>query len=148
MMPRLAKPKKPRAALKPIIEGSCSVALQTALLPRDRRRRTAMCFIEIRAGTGGDESALFAADLARMYLRFAERRRLEERGHVGKRQRPRRLQGNRLSRSTAIRCYAQLKFESGGHRVQRVPVTETQGRIHTSACTVAVHCPSLTKRKS
>jgi peptide chain release factor 1 len=110
--------------------------LQTALLPRDPDdARNA--FLEIRAGTGGDESALFAADLARMYLRHCERRgwraevlseSLSELG--GYKELVLRIEGDDV--------YARLKFESGGHRVQRVPATETQGRIHTSACTVAV----------
>ncbi len=110
--------------------------LQTALLPRDPDdERNA--FLEIRAGTGGDESALFAADLARMYLRHAERRgwrselmseSLSDLG--GYKEVVFRIEGDAV--------YAELKFESGGHRVQRVPTTETQGRIHTSACTVAV----------
>ena len=110
--------------------------LQTALLPRDPDdARNA--FLEIRAGTGGDESALFAADLARMYLRHGERRGwkselLSESGSDlgGYKEVVLRIEGDDV--------YARLKFESGGHRVQRVPVTETQGRIHTSACTVAV----------
>ncbi len=110
--------------------------LQTALLPRDPDdARNA--FLEVRAGTGGDESALFAADLVRMYLRFAERRgwRVEVMSESlsdlgGYRECVLRVEGDD--------AYAQLKFESGGHRVQRVPTTETQGRIHTSACTVAV----------
>jgi peptide chain release factor 1 len=112
------------------------IALQTALLPRDPDdARNA--FVEIRAGTGGDESALFAADLARMYLRHCERRGWKSE-----------LMSESVSdlggyKEVVIRIegddvYARLKFESGGHRVQRVPVTETQGRIHTSACTVAV----------
>jgi peptide chain release factor 1 len=110
--------------------------LQTALLPRDPDdARNA--FIEIRAGTGGDESALFAGDLARMYLRHCERRgwksevmseSVSDLG--GYKEVVIRVEGDDV--------YARLKFESGGHRVQRVPVTETQGRIHTSACTVAV----------
>lgn len=110
--------------------------LQTALLPRDADdERNA--FLEIRAGTGGDESALFAADLARMYLRFAETQgwrcevmseNLSDLG--GYKEAVFRLEGAGV--------YGKLKFESGGHRVQRVPTTETQGRIHTSACTVAV----------
>ena len=110
--------------------------LQTALLPRDPDdARNA--FIEIRAGTGGDESALFAADLARMYLRHCERRgwksevmseSLSDLG--GYKEAVLRIEGDDV--------YARLKFESGGHRVQRVPATESQGRIHTSACTVAV----------
>jgi peptide chain release factor 1 len=110
--------------------------VQTALLPRDPDDSRNV-FLEIRAGTGGDESALFAADLARMYLRFAERRRwktevlsesLSDLG--GYKELVVRIEGDDV--------YAALKFESGGHRVQRVPQTETQGRIHTSACTVAV----------
>ena len=110
--------------------------LQTALLPRDPDDdRNA--FLEIRAGTGGDESALFAGDLARMYLRYCERQgwRTEilsqsdaELG--GYKELVLRIEGDRV--------YEQLRFESGGHRVQRVPATESQGRIHTSACTVAV----------
>jgi len=110
--------------------------LQTALLPRDPDdERNA--FLEIRAGTGGDESALFAADLARMYLRHCERRgwkselMSESNSDLGGyKEVVLRIEGDDV--------YARLKFESGGHRVQRVPVTETQGRIHTSACTVAV----------
>jgi peptide chain release factor 1 len=110
--------------------------LQTALLPRDPDdARNA--FVEIRAGTGGDESALFAADLARMYLRHCERRgwRAEVMSESvsdlgGYKEVVFRIEGDNV--------YAHLKFESGGHRVQRVPTTETQGRIHTSACTVAV----------
>jgi peptide chain release factor 1 len=110
--------------------------LQTALLPRDPDDERP-AFLEIRAGTGGDESALFAGDLARMYLRHAERHgwRTEivsasaaELG--GYKELVLRVDG------TAV--YGDLRFESGGHRVQRVPVTESQGRIHTSACTVAV----------
>lgn len=110
--------------------------LQTALLPRDPDDgRNA--FVEIRAGTGGDESALFAADLLRMYLRYAERQgwRTELMSESmsdlgGYKEAVVRVEGDDV--------YARLRFESGGHRVQRVPVTETQGRIHTSACTVAV----------
>ncbi len=110
--------------------------LHSALIPRDPDDERA-AFVEIRAGTGGDESAIFAGELARMYLRYFER------------------QGWRtevLSESTAElggykelvlrvdgeQVYGRLRFESGGHRVQRVPSTESQGRIHTSACTVAV----------
>jgi peptide chain release factor 1 len=110
--------------------------LQRALLPRDPDdARNA--FLEIRAGTGGDESALFAGDLARMYLRHCERRgwRTELLSES-----PSELGGYKelVVRVEGDDVYARLKFESGGHRVQRVPVTETQGRIHTSACTVAV----------
>ncbi len=114
--------------------------LQTALLPKDPDdARNA--FVEIRAGTGGDESALFAADLTRMYTRFAERQgwRCEvmsasESDLGGYKDIVLRFEGT----SASANVYGQLKFESGGHRVQRVPATETQGRIHTSACTVAV----------
>jgi peptide chain release factor 1 len=110
--------------------------LQAALLPRDPDdARNA--FLEIRAGTGGDESALFAADLARMYLRHAERRgwKVEVMSESvsdlgGYKEVVFRIEGDAV--------YGRLRFESGGHRVQRVPATETQGRIHTSACTVAV----------
>ncbi|HEY0818908.1 MAG TPA: peptide chain release factor 1 [Rhizobacter sp.] len=110
--------------------------LQTALLPRDPDDgRNA--FVEIRAGTGGDESALFAADLARMYLRYVERQGW--RSEVMS-QNSSDLGGYKevVLRIEGDDAYARLKFESGGHRVQRVPATEAQGRIHTSACTVAV----------
>jgi peptide chain release factor 1 len=110
--------------------------LQAALLPRDPDD-SRNAFLEIRAGTGGDESALFAADLLRMYLRYAERQgwRTEVMSESmsdlgGYKEVVLRIAGDDV--------YARLKFESGGHRVQRVPTTETQGRIHTSACTVAV----------
>ena len=110
--------------------------LQAALLPRDADDARNV-FLEVRAGTGGDESALFAADLARMYLRFAERRgwRSEVMSESASD-----LGGYKelVVRIDGSDVYAALKFESGGHRVQRVPVTETQGRTHTSACTVAV----------
>ncbi len=111
-------------------------ALQLALLPRDPDdERNA--FLEIRAGTGGDESALFAGDLARMYLRFCERQgwRTEIMSESASD-----LGGYKevVIRIEAAGVYGRLKFESGGHRVQRVPATESQGRIHTSACTVAV----------
>jgi peptide chain release factor 1 len=93
--------------------------------------------MEIRAGTGGDESALFAGDLLRMYLRYAERRgwkteilSASESELGGYKEVIVQIEGDKV--------FGQLKFESGGHRVQRVPVTEAQGRIHTSACTVAV----------
>ena len=110
--------------------------LQAALIPRDPDDdRNA--FGEIRAGTGGDESALFAGDLARMYLRFCERQgwRTEVLSQSdselgGYKELVLRVEGDGV--------YQLLRFESGGHRVQRVPATESQGRIHTSACTVAV----------
>jgi peptide chain release factor 1 len=137
----LADPEMADMAQEEITGAEADIArlhgeLQTALLPRDPDdARDA--FIEIRAGTGGDESALFAADLARMYLRYAERQgwraelmseSLSDLG--GYKEVVFRVEGDDV--------YARLKFESGGHRVQRVPTTETQGRIHTSACTVAV----------
>ncbi|OGA51035.1 MAG: peptide chain release factor 1 [Betaproteobacteria bacterium RIFCSPLOWO2_12_FULL_63_13] len=110
--------------------------LHRRLLPTDPNDDRNI-FLEIRAGTGGDESALFAGDLFRMYARFAERNRWqieiisESPGEAG---------GYKeiIARILGQGAYSKLKFESGGHRVQRVPVTETQGRIHTSACTVAV----------
>ena len=110
--------------------------LQRMLLPRDPNDDKNL-FLEIRAGTGGDESALFAGDLFRMYSRFAERNRWqveivsESEGEAG---------GYKeiIARIVGNGAYSKLKFESGGHRVQRVPATETQGRIHTSAATVAV----------
>ena len=122
--------------------------LQRMLLPKDPDdARNA--FVEVRAGTGGDESALFAADLTRMYTRYCERQgwRIDVVGES-----PSELGGYKeivlqisggAGHSTGntgptTGPYGTLKFESGGHRVQRVPVTETQGRIHTSACTVAV----------
>jgi peptide chain release factor 1 len=110
--------------------------LQTALLPTDPNDERNI-FIEIRAGTGGDESALFAGNLLRMYTRYAERQGWkvevvsENPGEVGGYK-------EAILRIVGHGAYSRLKFESGGHRVQRVPETESQGRIHTSACTVAV----------
>jgi len=132
--------------MKPLAEEETKIAkatmerleeeLQRLLLPRDPNDERNV-FLEIRAGTGGDESALFAGNLFRMYARFAERNRWkvemvsESAGDMG---------GFKevISRIVGDGVYAKLKFESGGHRVQRVPETEAQGRIHTSACTVAV----------
>jgi peptide chain release factor 1 len=113
--------------------------LQAALLPKDPDDERS-AFLEIRAGTGGDESALFACDLARMYLRYCERQRW--RTEVLS-QSDSELGGYkeiviRIEGDAADGVYGHLRFESGGHRVQRVPATESQGRIHTSACTVAV----------
>ncbi len=110
--------------------------LQRMLLPKDPDdARNA--FIEIRAGTGGDESALFAGDLLRMYSRFCERQGWKTEILS---ESPSELGGFKevVLRVEGDHVYGALKFESGGHRVQRVPATETQGRIHTSACTVAV----------
>ena len=112
------------------------VELQRMLLPKDPDdRRNA--FLEIRAGTGGDESALFAADLVRMYTRYCEKRGWKAEIIS---ESPSELGGFKeiVLRIGGEHAYGDLKFESGGHRVQRVPATETQGRIHTSACTVAV----------
>ncbi len=110
--------------------------LQTLLLPKDEDDGRNI-FLEIRAGTGGDESALFAADLLRMYTRFAERQGWKTE-IVSQAESD--LGGYKevIVRLSGTDVYAKMKFESGGHRVQRVPQTETQGRIHTSACTVAV----------
>jgi peptide chain release factor 1 len=110
--------------------------LQAALLPRDPEdERNA--FLEVRAGTGGDESALFAGDLVRMYLRWCERKGF--RTEVLS-ENPSELGGYKeaVLRVEGQGAYGLLRFESGGHRVQRVPATESQGRIHTSAATVAV----------
>ncbi len=110
--------------------------LQKLLIPKDPADNSNI-FVEIRAGTGGDEAALFAGDLFRMYCRYAETRGWkieplsESHGEHG---------GYKevIARVIGKGAYARLKFESGGHRVQRVPETESQGRIHTSACTIAV----------
>jgi peptide chain release factor 1 len=110
--------------------------LRAALLPRDPNDERNV-FLEIRAGTGGEESALFAGDLFRMYTRYAERRGWQVELVS---ESPSDLGGYKevIARVAGAGAYASLKFESGGHRVQRVPATEAQGRIHTSACTVAV----------
>jgi peptide chain release factor 1 len=113
-----------------------SLELTKLLIPKDERD-DANIFLEIRAGTGGDEAAIFAGDLFRMYARFAERQGWkvevlsESPGEHG---------GYKeiISRVVGPGAYSRLKFESGTHRVQRVPATEAQGRIHTSACTVAI----------
>jgi len=110
--------------------------LQVQLLPKDPNDERSV-FLEVRAGTGGDEAAIFAGDLFRMYTRFAERKRWqveiisESPGEMG---------GYKevIARVVGQGAYSVLKFESGAHRVQRVPATETQGRVHTSACTVAI----------
>ena len=113
-----------------------ALELTRLLIPKDPRD-DANIFLEIRAGTGGDEAAIFAGDLFRMYSRYAERQGWkvevlsESQGEHG---------GYKeiISRVVGRGAYSQLKFESGAHRVQRVPATESQGRIHTSACTVAI----------
>ena len=110
--------------------------LQKLLLPKDPNDERNI-FLEIRAGTGGDESALFAGDLFRMYSRYAERQRWQVEIIS---ESPSELGGYKeiIAKINGQGAYSKLKFESGGHRVQRVPATETQGRIHTSACTVAI----------
>src|ERR1700737_393384 len=115
---------------------AAEAGLRKLLIPKDPRDDKNI-FLEIRAGTGGDEAAIFAGDLFRMYSRYAENHGLtveivsENRGEHG---------GYReiISRVAGRGVFARLKFESGTHRVQRVPATEAQGRIHTSACTVAI----------
>jgi len=110
--------------------------VQAALLPRDPNDDRNI-FLEVRAGTGGDESGLFAGDLFRMYTRYSERQGWQVELIS---ESPSELGGFKevVARIVGQGAYSKLKFESGGHRVQRVPETETQGRIHTSACTVAV----------
>ena len=120
-----------REELQGIEEG-----LRRLLIPRDPNDERNV-FLEVRAGTGGDEAALFAGDLYRMYTRYAE----NERWDVGVlNSRPGEHGGYKeiILRIEGERVFSRLKFESGAHRVQRVPETESQGRIHTSACTVAV----------
>jgi peptide chain release factor 1 len=110
--------------------------LQKALLPKDPNDERNI-FLEVRAGAGGDESALFAGEIFRMYARYAERQRWQVEIIS---ESPSELGGYKevIARIVGQGAYSKLKFESGGHRVQRVPETEAQGRIHTSACTVAV----------
>ncbi|MCE0556053.1 MULTISPECIES: peptide chain release factor 1 [unclassified Motilimonas] len=110
--------------------------LEILLLPRDPNDDSD-CYIEIRAGAGGDEAAIFAGDLYRMYSKYAEKRgwrvsivNMNESDQGGYKEIIAKMEGESV--------YGVMKFESGGHRVQRVPETESQGRIHTSACTVAV----------
>ncbi len=112
------------------------LALQKLLLPKDPNDQRNI-YLEIRAGTGGDEAAIFSGDLFRMYSRYAESRRwkvevvnAQEGEHGGYKE--------IICRVVGEGAYSRLKFESGAHRVQRVPETESQGRIHTSACTVAI----------
>jgi peptide chain release factor 1 len=134
--PEMAEMAREEIAANEAALTALDAELQLALIPKDPDDERNV-FLEIRAGTGGDESALFAGDLARMYLRFAESQgwrteilseNVSDLG--GYKELVVRIEGDN--------AYGRLKFESGGHRVQRVPATETQGRIHTSACTVAV----------
>jgi peptide chain release factor 1 len=123
--------KKARAAMERL-----EAELQKALLPKDPNdeRNT---FLEVRAGSGGDEASLFAGELFRMYVRYAERKGWQVEIIS---ESPSELGGYKevIARILGQGVFSRLKFESGGHRVQRVPETEAQGRIHTSACTVAV----------
>ncbi len=117
-------------------EETLELELQKLLLPKDPKDESNI-FLEIRAGTGGDEAAIFAGDLFRMYSRYAEQRRWQleimsenEGEHGGYKE--------IIARIVGKGAYSRLKFESGAHRVQRVPETESQGRVHTSAATVAI----------
>lgn len=113
-----------------------SLALQTLLLPKDENDSRNV-ILEVRAGTGGDEASIFSGDLLKMYLRYAEKQNWQTEilssntgEHGGFKEVIVRISGQSV--------YGQLKFESGAHRVQRIPQTESQGRVHTSACTVAI----------
>jgi peptide chain release factor 1 len=137
----LADPDMRELAEAELADGAAKIAqleaeLQTALLPKDPNDERNI-FLEIRAGTGGDESALFAGNLLRMYTRYAERQGWKVEVVS---ENPSEVGGYKeaILRIVGHGAYSRLKFESGGHRVQRVPETESQGRIHTSACTVAV----------
>ena len=110
--------------------------LQKLLLPRDPNDSNNV-FLEVRAGTGGDEAAIFAGDLYRMYSRYAENQGWSV-SVVSEREGEHGGYKEIIARVSGQDVYAHLKFESGAHRVQRVPETESQGRVHTSACTVAV----------
>jgi len=123
--------KSARAAMERL-----EAELQKALLPKDPNDERNI-FLEVRAGAGGDEAGIFAGELFRMYTRFAERQRWQTEIIS---ESPSEKGGYKevIARIVGQGAYSRLKFESGGHRVQRVPETEAQGRIHTSACTVAV----------
>lgn len=134
--PELREMAKEEVAMAEKRQAQLEQELQILLLPKDPNDNRNI-FLEIRAGTGGDEAAIFSGDLARMYQRYAERQGWsteiisENRGeHGGYKEIIMRVSGQNV--------YSQLKFESGTHRVQRVPETESQGRVHTSACTVAI----------
>lgn len=134
--PEMAEMAKEEIASAKEIITSLEDELQILLLPKDPDDER-NCYLEVRAGTGGDEAAIFAGDLFRMYTRYAEAKRwrveilsANEGEHGGYKE--------VISKISGDGVYGLLKFESGGHRVQRVPDTESQGRVHTSACTVAV----------
>lgn len=134
--PELRELAKEEASEAESLIESLEQELQILLLPKDPNDNRNI-FLEIRAGTGGDEAAIFSGDLSRMYQRYAEKKGWQTEvisespgDHGGYKEIILRLSGRDV--------YSQLKFESGTHRVQRVPETESQGRIHTSACTVAI----------
>ncbi len=132
-MRRLAEDELHRAKDR---RADLELELQKLLLPTDPHDESNI-FLEVRAGTGGDEAAIFAGDLFRMYSRYAEERRWQVEvmsEHPGEHGGYKEV----IARIIGRGAYSRLKFESGGHRVQRVPETEAQGRIHTSACTVAI----------
>jgi len=137
----LSDPDMKELAQEEIVSGKARIEqleaeLQKMLLPKDPNDDRNI-YLEVRAGTGGDEAALFAGDLLRMYTRYAERNRWQVEMVS---ESPSEIGGYKevIVRIIGHGAYSKLKFESGGHRVQRVPATETQGRIHTSACTVAI----------
>jgi peptide chain release factor 1 len=134
--PEMAPLAKEELAVAQATKERLEPALQLLLIPADPNDQRNV-FLEVRAGTGGAEAALFASDLYRMYLRYAESQHWQTETiseslgeHGGYKEVVCRISGNAV--------YSRLKFESGTHRVQRVPETESQGRIHTSACTVAI----------
>ena len=118
-------------------EERLTAQIKQLLVPRDPNDEKNV-IIEIRAGAGGDEAALFAAELYRMYTRYAERQRWKIETRLDQREPTRAASRKSSSRCTGRGAYSHLKYESGVHRVQRVPVTESGGRIHTSTATVAV----------
>ncbi|ODN66264.1 MULTISPECIES: peptide chain release factor 1 [Methylophaga] len=134
--PELREMAKEELAIAEEKQEQLAIDLQKLLLPKDPNDQRNI-FLEVRAGTGGDEAAIFSGDLFRMYSRYAEIRRwqveiinAQEGEHGGYKE--------IIARIVGDGAYSRLKFESGAHRVQRVPETESQGRIHTSACTVAI----------
>ena len=134
--PELREMAREELAMAEEKQEQLAIELQKLLLPKDPNDQRNI-FLEVRAGTGGDEAAIFSGDLFRMYTRYAESRRwqvevlnAQEGEHGGYKE--------IIARIVGDGAYSRLKFESGAHRVQRVPETESQGRIHTSACTVAI----------
>ncbi len=134
--PEMASLAREELVTAQALKAELEPALQLLLIPPDPNDQRNI-FLEIRAGTGGAEAALFASDLHRMYLRYAESRRWQTETIS---ESPGELGGYKevVCRISGNAVYSRLKFESGTHRVQRVPETESQGRIHTSACTVAI----------